>query len=110
MVSCRKRQRVAWGYMPLSSLLRRYDQVILDLDGCVWIGGEPTEGAADAIAALRDAAKRGAFVTNNPPRAAEEYARARWAIGVQASLAARVTAGGALQRSLAETRPGTTPE
>src|SRR5207253_3072438 len=27
MVSCRKRQRVAWGYMPLSSLLRRYDQV-----------------------------------------------------------------------------------
>ena len=92
--------------MPLSPLLTRYDQVILDLDGCVWIGGEPTEGAADAIAALRDAGKRIAFVTNNPRRATEEYVRALWAIGVQASLADVVTVGGALQHLLAETRRG----
>jgi len=108
MVSCRKRQRVAWGYMPLSSLLRRYDQVILDLDGCVWIGGEPTEGAVEAIAALRDAGKRVAFLTNNPRRATEEYVRDLWAIGVRASLADVVTVGGALQYLLAETRRGST--
>src|SRR5947207_7998684 len=104
----RKAQRVAWAPVPLSPLLTRYDQVILDLDGCVWIGGEPTEGAADAIAALRDAGKRVAFVTNNPRRATEEYVRALWAIGVQASLADVVTVGGALQHLLAETRRGST--
>ncbi len=104
----RKPQRVAWAPMALSPLLSRYDQVILDLDGCVWIGGEPTDGAVDAIAALRDAGKRVAFVTNNPRRATDEYVRALWAIGVQASLADVVTVGGALQHLLAETRRGST--
>src|SRR5437764_373566 len=94
--------------MPLSPLLGRYDQVILDLDGCVWIGGVPTEGAVEAIAALREAGKRVAFLTNNPRRATEEYVRALWGIGVQASVADVVTVGGALQHMLAETRRGTT--
>ena len=44
---------------------QRYDQVILDLDGCVWVGDEPTPGAAEAIEALRAAGKGVAFVTNN---------------------------------------------
>jgi HAD superfamily hydrolase (TIGR01450 family) len=94
--------------MALSRLLARYDQVILDLDGCVWIGGEPIDGAVDAIAALREAGKRVAFVTNNPRRATEDYVRDLWGIGVQASVADVVTVGGALQYLLAETRRGTT--
>ena len=44
--------------MPLNPLLQRYEQLILDLDGCVWVGEDPTPGAPDAIAALRDAGKR----------------------------------------------------
>jgi glycerol 3-phosphatase-2 len=92
----------------LSPLLSRYDQVILDLDGCVWIGGEPIEGSVEAIAALREAGKRVSFVTNNPRRATEEYVRELWGIGVQASVADVVTVGGAVQHLLAETRRGRT--
>ena len=94
--------------MRLSPLLARYDQVILDLDGCVWVGGEPIDGSVEAIAALREAGKRVAFVTNNPRRATEDYVRELWGIGVQASLADVVTVGGAVQYLLAETRRGTT--
>ena len=94
--------------MALSALLRRYDQVILDLDGCVWIGGEPIEGSVEAIAALREAGKRVAFVTNNPRKASEDYVRALWGIGVQASIADVVTVAGAVQHLLAETRHGKT--
>lgn len=94
--------------MPLSPLVAGYDQVVLDLDGCVWIGGEPIEGSVDAIAALREAGKQVAFVTNNPRRAGEDYVRQLWGIGVQASLADVVTVGGAMQHLLAETRAGNT--
>jgi glycerol 3-phosphatase-2 len=94
--------------MALSPLMRRYDQAILDLDGCVWVGEEPTPRAVDAITALRDAGKRVAFVTNNPRRATEDYVQKLWGIGVQASIADVVTVGGAVQHLLAETRRGRT--
>lgn len=94
--------------MPLSPLLSRYDQVILDLDGCVWIGPDPVPGAADAIIALREADKRVVFVTNDPRHAGEEFVRKLWGIGVQASLADVVTVGAAVQHLLAETRRGGT--
>ncbi len=94
--------------MPLSPFLQRYEQVILDLDGCVWVGPEAVPGAADAIATLRDAGKRVAFVTNDPRHAGEEFVRKLWGIGVQASLADVVTVGGAVQHLLAETRRGGT--
>lgn len=38
---------------------------VIDLDGVVWLGDSPIRGAADAIARLRSAGKRVAFVTNN---------------------------------------------
>jgi HAD superfamily hydrolase (TIGR01450 family) len=92
----------------LSSLASSYDQFILDLDGCVWIGDRPTPGAVEAIAALRDAGKRVAFATNDPRSATEDYVARLWALGVQASLADVVTVGGAVQHLLAETRSGRT--
>ena len=64
--------------MALSPLLRRYDQIILDLDGCVWVGPDPLPGAPEAIAALRDAGKRVAFVTNDPRHAGEDFVRKLW--------------------------------
>ena len=94
--------------MPLSRLVSRYDQLILDLDGCVWVGDEPTPGAAEAIAALRDAGKRFAFVTNDPRHSGEDYVQKLWRLGVQASLADVVTVGGAMQHLLAETCRGKT--
>lgn len=91
---------------PLSPLLRSYDQVILDLDGCVWIGGEAVAGSVEAIAALRAAGKAVAFATNNGWHATEDHVAKLWGLGVQASLADVVTVGGAMQHLLAETRSG----
>jgi len=92
----------------LSPLLRDYDNVILDLDGCVWVGDQPTRGAAEAIAALRAAGRSLAFVTNDARRAPEEYVRKLWGMGMQASLEEIVTAGCALQFTLAERPPAGT--
>jgi HAD superfamily hydrolase (TIGR01450 family) len=94
--------------VPVSSLLARYDHVLLDLDGCVWVGDEATEGAVDAIAALRAAGKGIAFVTNDTQLGTEEYVRKLWRLGFQASLEEVVTAGGALQFALAERFAGRT--
>ena len=94
--------------MTLSPLLQRYDQVILDLDGCVWIGDRQVDGSVAAVAALREAGKRVAFVTNNSWHPGEEHVTRLWSLGIQASLADVVTVGGAMQHLLAETRSGRT--
>jgi glycerol-1-phosphatase len=87
--------------MPLAPLLAGYDNVILDLDGCVWVGDEPTPGAPEAVAELRRAGKRVAFLTNNARNSPEEYVRQLWSLGIQASLEEIVTAGAAVQYMLA---------
>jgi glycerol-1-phosphatase len=92
----------------LSALASRYDQFILDLDGCVWVGNEPTPGAVEAIAQLRASGKRLAFATNDPRSATEDYVTRLWGLGVQASVADVVTVGGAVQHLLAEKRSGRT--
>ena len=94
--------------MARSDRLAPYEQVILDLDGCVWVGEEPTPRAADAVDALRAAGRRVAFVTNDPRRAGEEYVTKLWRVGIRASLADVVTVGGAVQHLLADTRAGRT--
>jgi glycerol-1-phosphatase len=87
--------------VPLSPLVRRYDHVLLDLDGCVWVGDEPTPRAVEAVAALREAGKGLAFVTNDARHAGEDFVRKLWRLGFQASLEEVVTVGGALQHWLA---------
>ena len=92
---------------PLSSALTRYDHVLLDLDGCVWVGDELVPGSTEALAELRTAGKSISFVTNDPERSPEEYVRKLWSLGLRASLEEVVTAGGAIQYVLAERRPAT---
>ena len=92
--------------MALSPLVERYEQLIVDLDGCVWIGDQPVDGSVEAIDALRAAGKRVAFATNNSRRTGEDYVRKLWGMGIQASLGDVVTVGGAMQHLLAETRRG----
>ena len=94
--------------MPLSPIAQRYDRFILDLDGCVWIGDEPTPRAVEAIDTLREAGKPVVYATNDPRSATEDYVARLWGIGVRASLGDVVTVGGALQHLLAETRSGRT--
>lgn len=88
--------------MPLSPLLARYDHVLLDLDGCVWVGEETTPRAVEAVAALREAGKGIAFITNDGRLGGEDFVRKLWSLGFQASLDEVVTVGGALQHVLAE--------
>ena len=92
--------------MPLSALLRRYDHALIDLDGCLWVGDEPTPRAVEAVGALRAAGKRLAFITNDARHASEEFVRKLWRLGFQASLEEVVTVGGALQHLLAVRRDG----
>jgi HAD superfamily hydrolase (TIGR01450 family) len=94
------------GRLPLSPLLASYDQVILDLDGCVWVGEAPTPRAPEAVAALRADGKRIAFVTNDARRPEEGYVKKLWGMGIQASLSEVVTVGGAVEHVLASTRSG----
>lgn len=94
--------------MPLSPLLADYDHVLLDLDGCVWVGEACTPGAAEALAALRADGKGIAFVTNDARRSPEEYVRKLWSLGLQASLEEIVTVGTAIQYELADRPVGTT--
>jgi HAD superfamily hydrolase (TIGR01450 family) len=94
--------------VPLSPLARRYDQFILDLDGCVWVGEEPTPRAVEAIEELREAGKEVAYATNDPRSATEDYVARLWKIGIRASVRDVVTVGGAVQHLLSDTRSGRT--
>jgi HAD superfamily hydrolase (TIGR01450 family) len=92
----------------LTPLAARYDQFILDLDGCVWVGGEPTPGVVEALEELRDSGKRFAFATNNAFESGEDLVAQLWKIGLRASLGDVVTVGGAMQHRLAEQHSGRT--
>jgi len=56
------------------SLADKFDGFLVDLDGVVWRGEQPIEGAAETITALRDAGKRVVFLTNNASLSPREYA------------------------------------
>ncbi len=57
---------------------------MLDLDGVLWRGKEPVPGSADAVAALRDAGHRVAFLTNNSFSSVAELAEKLGGMGVPA--------------------------
>ena len=86
--------------MPVSSRIRSYDHVLLDLDGCLWVGDDACEGAVEAVAALREAGASVLFLTNDVRHAPEDFVRKLWRLGFQASLDEVVTVGAALQFQL----------
>ena len=88
--------------MPVAPGLAPYDTFLLDLDGCVWVGDEPTPRAVEAVGALRAAGRRLAFVTNDARHSEEDFVRKLWRMGFQAAREEIVTVGGALQHVLAE--------
>jgi glycerol-1-phosphatase len=94
--------------MALSALVASYDHLLLDLDGCVWVGEQCTPGAPEALTELRAAGKRLAFLTNDSARSPEDYVRKLWSLGLKASLEEVVTVGAAIQHLLSGRRPGLT--
>ena len=76
--------------MPLAD---RFDGLLIDLDGVVWIGREPVPGSVETLRALLEAGKRIVFVTNNPGRLPEAYAERLQGLGVAVDPEQIVTAG-----------------
>ena len=94
--------------MLLTPLAASYDVLLLDLDGCVWVGDEATPGAAEAVGAARDSGRAIGFITNDARHAPEDFVRKLWSLGFKASIEEVVTVGGALQHVLNERHRGRT--
>lgn len=92
--------------LPLSSALRPYDHVLLDLDGCLWVGDDACDGAVDAVAALREAGRSVRFLTNDVRYGPEDFVRKLWRLGFQAAVDEVLSVGAAVQRMLAERAGG----
>ena len=92
--------------VPLTPLAAAYDHLLLDLDGCVWVGEDATPRAGEAIAAARRSGHGIAFVTNDARHTEEGLVRKLWSVGVQASAEEVVSAAAAVQHLLAERYPG----
>jgi HAD superfamily hydrolase (TIGR01450 family) len=92
--------------LAISPAVRPYDHLLLDLDGCVWVGDEALPGAVDAVTALREAGKSVLFLTNDVRNPPEGFVRKLWRLGFQASLEEVLSVGAALQFALAEQRTG----
>jgi HAD superfamily hydrolase (TIGR01450 family) len=72
-----------------------YDGLIVDLDGVIWLGSEPIEGAAEAIAAVRADGIRVLFLTNEPRSSRSALAARLTALGIPASAADVMTSAAA---------------
>ncbi len=83
-------------------LADRFDGLLIDLDGVVWIGREPVQGSVEALRELQAAGKRLVFVTNNPGRLPEDYAERLRGLGVEVAAERVVTAGTAVARLAGE--------
>jgi HAD superfamily hydrolase (TIGR01450 family) len=83
-------------------LADRFDGLLIDLDGVVWIGRDPVPGSVEALQALLDAGKRIVFVTNNPGRLPEAYVGRLRELGVEVAPEQIVTAGIAVARLAGE--------
>ncbi|WP_431231756.1 HAD-IIA family hydrolase [Mycolicibacterium psychrotolerans] len=88
----------------MTTLAQQHDCLLLDLDGTVFRGHEPTEGAIDALDAAQT---RKLFVTNNASRAAEDVAAHLRELGFVADAADVVTSAQSAARLLAQQlKPG----
>jgi glycerol 3-phosphatase-2 len=86
-----------------------YDLLLVDLDGVVYLGDEPIDGAAEALRAARAAGARPVFVTNNAARPPAEVAAQLVGMGVEASADDVMTSAVAAARVLAERLPKGSP-
>jgi HAD superfamily hydrolase (TIGR01450 family) len=83
-------------------LADRFDGLLIDLDGVVWIGREPVPGSVETLRALLDAGKRIVFVTNNPGRLPQAYVERLRDLGVAVGPEQIVTAGVAVAQLAGE--------
>jgi 4-nitrophenyl phosphatase len=82
-----------------------YDGLIIDLDGVVWRGRVPIDGAAEAIGVLRQHGIRLVFMTNEPGSTRLAFAARLTAIGIPATSADVLTSAAATARTIAALDP-----
>ena len=92
----------------LATMLRKpravrphYDGLIVDLDGVVWLGGEPIDGVAETLGRLRGEGVRVLFLTNDPQHSSATQARRLNKIGILATADDVLTASRATAAHLA---------
>jgi 4-nitrophenyl phosphatase len=71
---------------------------VFDLDGVVWLAGQPIPGSADAIKRLRGDGHRVAFVTNNSGPTVAEYVSHLTGAGIEVEPGELATSGQAAAR------------
>jgi len=71
--------------------LSRYRAFMIDLDGVVWRGGQPIQGAVEAINRLLDMGFKVVILTNNATRTRDEYRAKLKALGVKTEKISIVT-------------------
>lgn len=76
----------------MAELIDRYDTAMFDLDGVVYLGPLPVEGAPAGIAGLHQRGKTVGFVTNNAARRADTVAEHLNSLGISASIDEVITA------------------
>jgi glycerol-1-phosphatase len=86
-------------------LIDDYDALLVDLDGVVYLGDEPIDGAAAALNAAGGAEVNVVFLTNNAARTPEEIADQLQAMGVPATTGQVMTSAIAAARVLAARLP-----
>ncbi len=86
----------------MTTLVQEHDCLLLDLDGTVFRGHEPTVGSVDTLAAVTS---RKLYVTNNASRAAHEVAQHLRAMGFSAEADDVVTSAQSAASLLAERLP-----
>jgi ribonucleotide monophosphatase NagD (HAD superfamily) len=86
-----------------------YDAALLDLDGVVYLGGNPIAGAADALAEAARSGMKRAYVTNNASRTPNAIAAQIRGMGIPATAADIVTSAQAAAHLLADRLPPGAP-
>jgi glycerol 3-phosphatase-2 len=91
------------------TLLEVHDALLVDLDGVVYLGDDPIDGAAQSLADARQAGLRVVFITNNAARPPEAVAQQLVSMGVAADPAEVMTSAIAAAQELARRFPAGTP-
>jgi phosphoglycolate/pyridoxal phosphate phosphatase family enzyme len=84
------------------ALADRFDGLLVDLDGVVWVGREPVPGSPETLRALSEAGKPVVFVTNNPGKLPAAYAERLRELGIEVGAEQIVTAGVVVARLAGE--------
>lgn len=93
----------------VAPIVERFDAVLFDLDGVLYVGAQAVPGAAEAVAAVRRAGCRVGFVTNNASRPPAAVARHLRTLGIEADSTDVVTSAQAAARLVCELVPPGSP-